>query len=546
MNAKKLFLLCIVFLLAAVAAACAAAPSPHETVVETVVAQVEAEGETTLQVVTATPLPSSEEPIAGHPAEEAASVPPYATPAPIATYPAGSTPASQDGGFQDYGFNPYVDPRTDPLSTFAIDVDTAAYAIARKYIEGGQLPPPEAIRPEEFINYFEQGYAAPPDAAFALFADGAPSPFHTDGTHFLRFGIQGQDIPAQTRQPANIVIVIDLSGSMNENNKLWLAQESLHLLVENLYPRDEIAIVAYNNFAWVEMEPISARNKTRIGSVIDSLWADNSTNAEAGLILGYDMMGQMFDASETNRVVLVSDGVANVGETGPQGILARIAESVESGITLTTVGVGLGNYNDVLLEQLADNGDGNYYYVDTLDEAEKVFVEDIAGTLQVIAYDAKVQVDFNPDVVAQYRLIGYENRAVADEDFRDDNVDAGEIGAGHTVTAVYAVQFRPGAQGRIATMHLRWQEPLTFQPVEIIGDVTTAHLAGSFEQASPHLQLDVIVSQYAEVLGRSPWSQGITFEWLAQHAFRIAELLPGDVDVSEFAQLVARAAGLDE
>ncbi len=532
MCAKKLFPLVLLLLLVA----CSPAAAPGETIVETVVITQQVSGETVVQVVTATP---------GSIAEYPQSAPPAPTQDPIATYPSGSQPPVSPDGFQDYGFNPFVDPRADPLSTFAIDVDTAAYSVARNYIESGQLPPMDAIRPEEFVNYFAQGYPTPPDLAFALYADGAPSPFHTDGTTFLRFGIQGQDIPAEERKPANLVLVIDVSGSMNEGDKLWLAKESLNLLIENLFPRDEVAIVAYNSEAWVELEPTSARNKTRISNVINNLWAGNSTNAEAGLVLGYQLMWEMYDANETNRVILISDGVANVGQTGPTGILARIAESVEAGITLTTVGVGLGNYNDVLLEQLADDGDGNYYYVDTLDEAWKVFVEDIAGTLQVIAYDAKIQVDFNPDVVAQYRLIGYENRAVADDDFRDDNVDAGEIGAGHTVTAVYAVQFYPGAQGRIATIHLRWQEPQTFQPIEIYGDLNMEHLAPTFEQTSPYFQLAVVVAQYAEVLGHSPWSQGITFEWLAQHAFRLSGLLPGEAEVAEFAQLVARAAGLD-
>ncbi|MCP4358715.1 MAG: DUF3520 domain-containing protein, partial [Chloroflexi bacterium] len=266
-----------------------------------------------------------------------------------------------------------------------------------------------------------------------------------------------------------------------------------------------------------------------------------STNAEAGLQLGYQMAWQAYKEDGINRVILCSDGVANVGATGPDAILQSIREYAGGGITLTSIGFGMGNFNDVLMEQLANDGDGHYTYVDTLDEAEKLFVDNLTSTLQVIALDAKIQVDFNTDVVARYRLIGYENRDVADQDFRNDAVDGGEIGAGHSVTALYAVQFNPNADGRIATVQLRWHDPDTRDVIEINGNFNTWDLADSYYDASPHYQLSVVVAQYAEVLRNSPWATGTTLAQLSEYAGQLVYLLPGEQDVEQFANLVARA-----
>ncbi len=246
--------------------------------------------------------------------------------------------------------------------------------------------------------------------------------------------------------------------------------------------------------------------------------------------------------TSNNRVILCSDGVANVGDTGPDAILAKVRGYVEEGVTLTTVGFGMGNFNDVLMEQLADDGDGHYAYVDDLDEAHKLFVEDLTSTLQVIARDAKVQVDFNPDVVAYYRLLGYENRAVADQDFRNNAVDAGEIGAGHSATALYAVQFRPGVEGRIATVQLRWQDPDTYQVQEINGNLNTWDLARDFGSAAAHYRLAVLAAEYAEVLRNSPWASHISIGQI----YSLAAGLPGEIswdqEVSEFVYLLSRAS----
>jgi len=399
---------------------------------------------------------------------------------------------------------------------------------------------------EEFINYFNQGYSNPADIAFGIYADAAPSPFHYDGTYLLRIGIQGYAIAEEDRKPVSLTFVIDTSGSMKKENRLELVKQSLEMLVDRLRPTDTVSIVSYGSEARVILSPTSGEDRQMIMATIYSLYTTGSTNAEAGLTLGYDMANRAYRRDATNRVILCSDGVANVGNTGPDAILNSIGEYALQGIYLTSVGFGMGNFNDVLMEQLADRGNGNYAYVDNLDEAEKLFVDDLTSTLQVIALDAKVQVDFNPEVVSRYRLIGYENRAVADQDFRDDSVDAGELGAGHSATALYAVQLHPEASGRIATVQLRWQNPETGQVQEINGNFNTWDLEQDFYASDPYYQLAVVVAQYAEILRSSPWARESSIDRVLEHAFRIAGLLPQESEVSEFAALVSRASQIKE
>lgn len=447
--------------------------------------------------------------------------------------------------FRDYGVNPFVDTSEDRLSTFAVDVDTASYTLMRNYLNQGLLPPPEAVRVEEFVNYFDQDYAAPPNSAFAVFADGAPALFYRDGsTHLIRIGLQGRQVNDWARQPAALTFVIDVSGSMNRENRLGLVKQSLQLLVDNLRPSDTVAIVVYGSEARLVLPPTSAEDRTAILSAIYALRPEGSTNAEAGLLLGYDVALRGFLPGGINRIILCSDGVANVGNTGPEAILAQVRDYARRNIQLTTVGFGMGNFNDVLMEQLANQGNGFYAYVDDLDEARRVFVEDLTSTLQVIALDAKVQVDFNPDTVSYYRLLGYENRALADQDFRNDEVDAGEIGAGHTVTALYALVLHPGAQGRLATVSVRWQDPATRQVNEINGNINTWDLADDFRQASARYQLSVLAAHYAEILRASPWAAHLRLADLLPHTRWLAGQLAADPAVTEFAQLVERAAQL--
>ncbi len=446
-------------------------------------------------------------------------------------------PGPQDNYFQDYGINPFISTRQDHLSAFAVDVDTASYTIARRYVNDGSLPPQDEVRVEEFVNFFDPGYNPPPSAAFAIYADGARSPFYSDGTTILRFGIQGYQVPDDQRKPVSLTFVIDISGSMDLENRLGLVKRSLNILVSRLRPQDTVGIVVYGSDARVLIEPTQASHHGFIISAIDSLRTEGATNAEAGLRLGFDMAMRSYRPGSSNRVILCSDGVANVGNVDASSILEFVHGYIKEGIYLSTFGFGMGNLNDTLLEQLADKGNGVYAYIDTLEEAQRLFIDDLTSTLQTIALDAKVQVDFNPDVVACYRLIGYENRAVADQDFRNDSVDAGEIGAGHHVVAMYAVILNPEAQGRIATVQLRWQDPQTYQVTEINGNMNTWDLVPSFEQADPHYQLAAAVTQYAEALRGSPWAAGTSMYQIAEIANRLRWSMPDDLDVAEFAEL---------
>jgi Ca-activated chloride channel family protein len=486
-------------------------------------------------------------PMAVPPTAAPASIPPQApynpnngNPGMPQSYPA---PNSPDNTIQNYGINPFVDAQRDHLSTFAVDVDTASYTVARRYVEGGSLPPQEAVRVEEFVNYFDPGYNPPESAAFSIYADGAPSPFETDGTLLLRIGIQGYQVPDSQRKPAALTFVIDISGSMDMENRLGLVKQSLTKLVSRLRRDDTIGIVVFGTEARVVLEATPASRKGRIIDAIDSLSTEGSTNAEAGIRLGFDLAGRSYRSGGINRVIFCSDGVANVGNVSAESILEFVQGSISEGISLSTFGFGMGNFNDVLLEKLADKGNGLYGYIDNEDEAERLFIDNLTSTLQTIAQDAKVQVDFNSDVVARYRLLGYENRAVADQNFRNDSVDAGEIGAGHHVVAIYAVQLNRAASGRLATVQLRWKDPQSGQVTEINGNLNTWDVATDFNQADPHFQLAATVAEYAELLRGSPYTKTSMSE-VAKCAAWLQQKLPDDSDVAEFAGLVQQAAGM--
>jgi Ca-activated chloride channel family protein len=448
--------------------------------------------------------------------------------------------------FEDYGVNPSIDTEDDNLSTFALDVDTGSYTVMRNYLSEGNLPPADSVRVEEYVNYFDQGYANPPQhQAFGIYIDGAPAPFtQSERYHMLRVGIQGYQVPEHERKDASLTFVIDVSGSMDMDNRLGLVKRSLELLVEQLRSSDSVSIVVYGTEAHVILEPTPGSDKGRILDAIYGLRPEGVTNAEAGIRLGYKMAMHAYNPNGINRVVLCSDGVANVGETGPDAILEEIRGYVEEGVTMTSIGFGMDNYNDTLMEQLADNGDGFYAYVDDMDEARRLFVDQLTGTLQTIAMDAKVQVDFNPEVVMRYRLVGFENRAVADEDFRDNSVDAGELGAGHSVTALYEVKLYPEAYGNVATAFMRWQDPDTRQVIELSQDFSVGELERNFEHADPYFQRAVIVAEYAEILKESYWAEESSLRHVYREAERVSELLPRDEDMSEFMQLIRRASHL--
>ncbi|GIQ69224.1 VWA domain-containing protein [Xylanibacillus composti] len=408
---------------------------------------------------------------------------------------------AEDMFFKEYGTHPFLSPEDDPYSTFAVDVDTGSYTIVRQYLRDGLLPPKEAVRLEEIINYFDLDYEAPEEEAFAIHVDGGDSPF-SDHYKLLRIGLKGREIAADQRKQANLTFVIDISGSMDRDNRLELVKRSLRLLVDQLNEDDKIGIVTYGSKAEEVLHLTRVKNKERILEAIDSLAPSGSTNVEAGLELGYRMANDQLDEGEINRVILCSDGVANVGETEPDALLKSIREHAKEGITLTTLGFGMGNYNDTLMEQLANNGNGSYAYIDSFGEARRLFTDQLAGTLETIAMDAKVQVEFNPDRVDRYRLLGYENRDLADEDFRNDSVDAGEVGAGHAVTALYEVRLKDGQeQQSFGTVRLRYEDVRNGAVQELEAPL---RIGASLKRETALL---AAAAEYAEILRGSYWAQ---------------------------------------
>ncbi|MCL2625589.1 MAG: VWA domain-containing protein [Cystobacterineae bacterium] len=347
---------------------------------------------------------------------------------------------------------------SEPVSTFSIDVDTGAYANVRRFLNRGQLPPHGAVRVEELINYFPYQYALPTSVEgklppFGVTTEIAPSPWN-ENTKLVRIGIRASDTAVENLPPANLVFLVDVSGSMHSPERLPLVKSTLKLLVEQLRAQDKVSLVTYASGTQVVLEPTSGSQKAKIGAAIEQLQAGGSTAGASGIALAYQMAQQGFIDKGINRILLATDGDFNVGITNFEQLKQMVAEKRKSGVSLTTLGFGVDNYNERLMEQLADAGDGNYSYIDTLREARKVLVEQLSSTLSVVARDVKLQVEFNPEKVAQYRLVGYENRALKREDFANDKVDAGEIGSGHTVTALYEIVLK-GEKG--------WVEPLRYQ-----------------------------------------------------------------------------------
>jgi len=449
--------------------------------------------------------------------------------------------AYDDMFFKEYGTNPFIDTEDDHLSTFGMDVDTASYSITRRYINDGHLPPPESVRVEEFVNAFDYNYIPPVRGAFAVHIEAAPSRFG-DGNRLqlLRIGIKGRVIPDENRKDAILTFVIDVSGSMAMENRLGLVKRALNMLVEQLREGDKVGIVVYGSRARIVLEHTGIEERKKILSAINSLSTGGSTNAEEGLRLGYELALQNARIGSINRVILCSDGVANVGRTGADDILDEVHAHVQEGITLSTVGFGMGNYNDVLMEQLADKGNGNYAYVDTLSEARRVFVEDLTGTLQIIAKDAKVQVDFNPRVVSRFRLLGYENRRLEDDQFRDDRADGGEVGSGHGVTALYEIKLHQEADGRLATVYIRHENPNTHQVAEISEDIFSSRLKGAFEESSAEFQLAAAVAEFAEILRESFWAKDGSLEDVYQVTKQVSAQMDSE-EVIELMGLVRRA-----
>ncbi|MGR6619743.1 vWA domain-containing protein [Pseudomonas rhodesiae] len=361
-----------------------------------------------------------------------------------------SEPREQYANLPD---NPVHRVAETPVSTFSVDVDTGSYANVRRFLNQGSLPPEGAVRLEEMVNYFPYHYALPTDGSpFGVTTEVAPTPWNPH-TQLLRIGIKASDRAVAQLAPANLVFLVDVSGSMDRREGLPLVQSTLKLLVDQLREQDRVSLVVYAGDSRVVLKPTSGRDKAAIRNAIDQLTAGGATAGGSGIELAYQMAREGFIDNGINRILLTTDGDFNVGVSDFDSLKQMAAQQRKSGVSLTTLGFGVDNYNEHLMEQLADAGDGNYAYIDTLREARKVLVDQLSSTLAVVARDVKLQVEFNPARVSEYRLLGYENRALKREDFNNDKVDAGEIGADHTVTALYEIVPK-GQKG--------WLEPLRY------------------------------------------------------------------------------------
>ncbi len=406
-----------------------------------------------------------------------------------------------------------------PVSTFSIDVDTGAYANARRFLKQGQLPVKDAVRVEEMINYFSYDYPVPSDKTrpFSVTTEIAPTPWNRD-TYLLRVGLKGYDVAASALPPANLVFLVDVSGSMMPPERLPLLKSGLKLLVQKLRAQDRVAIAVYAGASGVVLESTPGDQKAKIIAALDRLSAGGSTNGSAGIRLAYALAEQAYIPGGINRVLLATDGDFNVGTVSFEALKDMVEQKRKSGVSLTTLGFGTDNYNDQLMEQLADAGNGNYSYIDTLNEAHKVLVDEMSSTLQTIAKDVKIQIEFNPGVVAEYRLIGYENRALKREDFHNDKIDAGDIGAGHTVTALYEVALTGGKGERIdalrysatpsvegkkdelARLRLRYKLPESDNSVLMEQIVRSADIKPELAAASVDLRFAAGVAAFGQIL----------------------------------------------
>jgi Ca-activated chloride channel family protein len=472
--------------------------------------------------------------------------------------------------YQHYSENGIKSVLRDPVSTFSIDVDTGSYTNIRRMLNQGIQPPPGAIRVEEFVNYFDYDYpqkkGQDSNAPFSIDTAIATSPW-AQQRHIMRIGLKGFSPDVEQISGRNLVFLLDVSGSMNQTNKLPLLTRSLELLTAQLGERDSVSIVVYAGASGVVLEPTQGDQKAKIRQALRSLSAGGSTNGQAGIELAYSMAEQAFIKGGVNRVILATDGDFNVGVINHERLIELIKHKRQKGIALTTLGFGQGNYNDHLMEQLADAGNGNYAYIDTIHEARKVLVDEMNATLLTIAKDVKIQVEFNPDLVAEYRLLGYENRALKREDFNNDQVDAGEIGAGHSVTALYELtlntsnnryldplryqeaQVNKGAKenesefsSELALVKLRYI-PINSDKSQLITQAVMANEITGFNQQSDDFRFASSVVGFAHLLKQSDYWQGMSY----QQIINLAQAAKGKDEFgyrAEFINLVRSSASL--
>jgi Ca-activated chloride channel family protein len=432
--------------------------------------------------------------------------------------------------FPDSKPNAVVVTAAQPVSTFSIDVDTASYGVVRDALNGGALPPADAVRIEEMVNYFDYSYPLPEkkEAPFRASVQVYPTPWNKD-TQVLHIGIKGFDIPKKERPPANLVFLIDTSGSMDEPNKLPLLIRSFHLLVDQLGPKDHVSIVAYAGSAGVVLPSTSGADHAKILAALDQLHAGGSTAGGEGIRMAYQLAEANFQKGGVNRVILATDGDFNVGITDPKALEDFVVRERGQGVYLTCLGFGNDNYQDATMQKLAQAGNGNAAFIDTLNEAHKVFVDQISGTLFTIANDVKIQIEFNPARVAEYRLIGYETRMLNETDFKNDKVDAGDIGSGTTVTALYEItpvgskatmadphRYVPPPKGdpngELAFLKIRYKLPGETVSKLIERPITNADVTADFNQVSPDMRFAAAVVGAAQLMRHDPYIKDFSYD----------------------------------
>lgn len=454
--------------------------------------------------------------------------------------------------FKAVGVNPFVAAQQNPFSTFSIDVDTAAYTLTRRYMVQGVLPPAEAVRTEEFVNFFDYGYAPPVGRTFKVYSEIASSRFG-HGLHLLKIGVKGKRLGREEQRQAVLTFLIDTSGSMEKRDRIGLIKYSLRLLVGKLNPQDRIAIVQYGSQTRLILEHTAASDRDKILAALDRLQCSGSTNLEEGMHRAYQVAASNFRPGGENRVLLLSDGAANLGALAASDILSQVEQYRRQGVYCSVFGFGIGAYNDTMLEELADKGNGTYRFIDSEEEARRVFVDDLAATLNTIASDVKIQVEFDPQLVARYRQLGYENRQLRKEDFRNDAVDAGEVGSGQSVTALYELELtsaafsshtRRAVPDTLATVRVRYRRTDNGVVEEIQRAVTLSDMPEAFRDASSHFRLAACAAEFAEILRGSPFAAGSTAEDVARELRPVALDLSLDPRVQEFLRMVQSSSGM--
>jgi Ca-activated chloride channel family protein len=437
----------------------------------------------------------------------------------------------------------------DSLSTFALDVDTASYTLCRRYIQGGFLPPAGAVRMEEFVNYFNYHYPQRGNPTFSVYAEAAPSPFAREDQNLtlVKIGVKARTIGRDQRKAAHLIFVVDASASMGQVDRLPLVRGALGSLADRLSAVDRVSLITCADGARLHLEAISARERETIRRTVDAIQPAGPTNLLAGLKLGYAVARRFYDPKQINHVVLCSDGVANVGQTEAEAVLGQVAADRRQGITITCVGVGYGSYNDAFLEALANRGDGRYTFLDSA-QAQQVFVEQFAATLQTVAKDARIQVEFNRHRVRRYRLIGYENRDIEDERFRDDTVDAGEVGSGQCATALYELELIGHGTGDraedLGTVFVRYRHAETGRIEEISRCLDGTIVQRRTVQSDPRLFLAAAAARFAEWLRQSEHVQPGNVADVLRVTEQVSLALPLDRDVRELVELIRKAEHL--